>query len=68
MLSASNSKVLEAIKGYYEVHGFSPSFREIAQLCNFKSINTVSCHLKILKKKGYINTQDKQPRTIQILM
>lgn len=68
MLSNSQEKVFKAIKYFYSAFGYSPSIREIGQLCGMKSSNTVHGHLKVLESKGYIATESSKPRTIKILL
>ncbi|MBB6217156.1 repressor LexA [Anaerosolibacter carboniphilus] len=67
MLTTSQDKILNAIKFYYRMFGFSPSVRDIADLCGMKSINTVRQHLQTLKQKGLISMEESKARAIKIL-
>lgn len=67
MLTTSQEKVLSAIKFYYRMFGYSPSVRDIAELCNMRSTNTVHGHLQALKKKGYISIEKSKARAIRLL-
>lgn len=66
-LTRKQMEVLATIKEFIKLHGYSPSFREIADLVHLASPSTVYGHLGQLKKKGFINWEPTQPRTIQIL-
>lgn len=67
MLTEKQEILYEAIKKYVEENGYSPNFRELGELTNRKSTATVSSELKILKRKGYIDYNPRQNRTIRVL-
>lgn len=49
-------KILSAIKKYIQVHGYSPSFREIGEAVGLKSTSSVENHIKKMLKSGVIET------------
>jgi repressor LexA len=67
MLTPNQDKVLNAIKFYYRMFGYSPSVRDIADLCGLKSTNTVYQHLQTLKEKGIISMEESKARAIRLL-
>lgn len=66
-LTRRQSEILRAIGEYIKIHGYAPSFREIAEIVNLASVSTVYGHLENLKRKGYISWEPTQPRTLQII-
>lgn len=67
-LTKAQYDILICIKDYIDTHGFSPTYREIAELSNRASISTIYNHVKLLIKKGYITMQSASPRTIKIVV
>ena len=53
-LTDRQKEVLSYISNYIDAWGKAPSFDEICSHFGFASYNTVSTHLNILEKKGYI--------------
>lgn len=66
-LTARQQDVLDWIVGYIDVRGYSPTIREIASHYGWKTPNAVACHLKPLRKKGYITWQDGCSRTLRVI-
>jgi repressor LexA len=59
--------VLDAIAGFIAEKGYSPSFPEIATLCNYTSLATVAKHVNNLERKGLIASTPNTARSITIL-
>ena len=61
-------KILEKIVEYIEIHGYTPTVREIGALTGLKSTSTVQHHLEILREEGKIETDAGLgvPRAIRI--
>lgn len=53
-LTEKQQKIFSFIVGYLRQHKFPPSMGEIKDEFKFKSLNSVSCHLRALEKKGYV--------------
>lgn len=64
-LTPRQQSVLDWIAGFIDVHGYSPTVREVAFAFNLKSPNAVTVHLNPLRKKGYVTWVDGQARTIR---
>lgn len=65
-LTPRQQDVLMWISGYIDVHGFSPTVREIGSHYGF-SLNGVKTHLNALRRKGYITWQDGCSRTLRVI-
>ena len=59
--------LLNAIKGYINEWGYSPTIRELCQITHKKSPGTLVPMLKRLKRDGYIDYDNKRSRTIRVL-
>jgi len=59
-------EVLEFIDNYSKDHGFQPTIRELADGLGISTTNGVACHLKPLRKRGFVNWVDGQSRTLHI--
>ena len=66
-LSEKQSKVLDAIIQYKQIHGFPPTVREICNLIDNNSDFLEVINLKVLRENGYITWVDSMPRTITVV-
>jgi DNA-binding MarR family transcriptional regulator len=67
MLTERQKSILEFIESYINMHGYSPTVREIRTAVGVKSTSTIQGHLDRLETKGFIEKTDSVPRTIRIL-
>ncbi len=49
-------KILETIIEYIQVHGYSPTIREICDITGIKSTATVQIHMKVMFDRGILET------------
>jgi repressor LexA len=66
-LTPRQHEVLGWITGYINVHGYSPTVREIANHYGWKTPNSVMCHLYPMRKKGYVTWKDGRSRTLRVI-
>jgi repressor LexA len=66
-LTKRQREILTYLGNYSEVHGYAPSFEEIAEQFNYNSLATVHEHLSNLERKGYIRRGYNESRAIEIL-
>ena len=68
-LTDRQKEVLSYISNYIDAWRTAPSFDEICSHFGFASYNTVSTHLNILEKKGYIRRprEKNKKRAIQVI-
>ena len=59
--------IVEIIKQFIKEHGFSPSFRELAEITGIKSSNGVEDHLKRLKQRGLVTWIPYKSRTLRVV-
>lgn len=65
-LTPRQQEVVDWISGYIDVHGFSPTIRQIAAGFGW-TVNGVMCHLRPIRKKGYVSWLDGEARTIRVI-
>lgn len=65
MLTKRKKQILDYIEKYIKRHDYSPSIPEMAK--RFKlAVSTIHQHIDELKRDGYLDKLDNQPRTIEI--
>lgn len=65
-LSIKQKQVLECIEWYIDEYGYSPTYREIANLLKKKSVNGVFNTIFLLEQKGYLETNNSIHRSIKL--
>jgi len=66
-LTKKEKMILEFIRVYSELHGFSPSLYDIAEHFELRAVSTVHEHIGNLKKKGYVIKEASQARSLQLI-
>lgn len=65
-LNGKDFEVLGNILAFMKENGFSPTFRELADMMGFNSTSTVQRYLQRLQDAGVIRYEATKPRTIAI--
>lgn len=60
-------RILEAIIAYYEKEGFLPSYEELTELTDLKSVSTIHYHMNHLIEKGFLIKVDGKSRAYKIV-
>lgn len=60
-------ELLAYLRDFIAEHGYSPSYREIMNGCNYTSVATVSLHVNNLIKRGHIVKRDKSARSLEVV-
>ena len=60
-------KVFYYIKEFIEQNVYSPSYREVKDALNLKSVSTVATHVDALIELGYLEKQDNAARSLRVL-
>jgi repressor LexA len=63
-LTERQREILDYIEAYIAQHHFSPSYRDIMRHFEFSSIASVSKHLKVLQRKGAIDSEKYSRRSL----
>jgi repressor LexA len=65
-LTRRQKEILDFIESFLDTHGYSPSFEEIAEFFDYRSLATVHEHLSNLEAKGYIRKNYNESRSIEL--
>lgn len=66
-LTKRQREVLDYVTQFIEVHGYAPSYREIASHFGYGSVATVAEHIDSLVGKGMLQKGDNEARSIQLV-
>lgn len=66
-LTKRQKEVLDYVGQYIELHGYAPSYREIAEAFNLGSVATVADHVETLVSKGLLRKGDNSARSLQLV-
>jgi repressor LexA len=65
-LTKRQKEVLDFVSQFIELHGYAPSYREIATYFKYGSVATVAEHIESLVGKGMLSKSDNEARSIQL--
>ena len=66
-LTKRQKEILDYVTQFIEVHGYAPSYREIAAYFKLGSVATVAEHIETLVQKGLVTKRDDAARSIQLV-
>lgn len=66
-LTKRQKEVLDFVTQYIELHGYAPSYREIATAFKFGSVATVAEHIDSLVGKGFLQKNEHEARSLQLV-
>lgn len=66
-LTKRQREVLDYVTQFIELHGYAPSYREIAANFKYGSVATVAEHIESLVAKGMLQKGDNEARSIQLV-
>ena len=66
-LTKRQKEVLDFVTQFIELHGYAPSYREIAKHFNYGSVATVAEHIESLVAKGMLQKGENEARSIQLV-
>ncbi len=65
--SKKQSELLSFIDSFIKSHGYGPSYREVMQSLDYKSVSTVAKHIDNLVKKGHLIKRDGSARSLEVV-
>ena len=66
MLTPRQKQVLDFVTSYTKKRGFAPSLEDIRKRLRLSSVSNIHQHIETLRKKGYLEKQKNQRRSIEI--
>ena len=65
-LTKRQKEILDFIKDFVKDHEYAPSFREIGEFFDYKSVATVAEHIALLQEKGFLTKDPTMARSLQL--
>lgn len=65
-LTKKQTEILDILKKFVAKNGYSPTIRELCEICNLRSPATMFVHIKKLHEKGYLKQTRNKFRTIEL--
>lgn len=65
-LTPKQKAILTYIEQYVDNHDYAPSYREIGDALELRSVATVAEHIEVLKRKGYLHKEPTLARSVQL--
>ena len=66
-LTRRQQQILDFIQKWQRTEGATPTFREIADQFGFRSLNSVTEHVRLLRKKGVLVTAPGKARSLRVI-
>jgi SOS-response transcriptional repressor LexA len=65
--SKKQRELLSFIEAFIKTNGYGPSYREVMNALNYKSVSTVATHIDNLIKKGHVRKRDYSARSLEVI-
>jgi repressor LexA len=65
-LTRKQQQILDFIQGRQRTEGVAPTYQEIAERFGFRSPNSVTTHVRLLRKKGCLESGSGKARTLRV--
>jgi repressor LexA len=65
-LTRKQQQILDFIQKWQRTEGATPSFQEIADEFSFRSLNSVAEHLRLLRQKGFLESEPGKARSLRV--
>ena len=62
-----DGEILRFIDSYWNEKGYAPSVRDICAALGFKSPATVAHYLRRMREQGFVEYEDRIPRTVRVM-
>ena len=66
-LTRKQQQFLDFIRKWQRTEGATPTFREIADQFGFRSLNSVTEHIRLLRQKGVLATEPGKARSLRVI-
>ena len=60
-------ELLVFIADFIAEHGYSPSYREVMNGCNYNSVATVALHIRSLIARGHLAKRGRSARSLEVI-
>jgi repressor LexA len=59
-------QILDFILKWQQTHGTTPTYQEIADQFGFRSLNSVTEHVRLLRQKGFLESEPGKARALRV--
>jgi repressor LexA len=66
-LTRKQQQVLDFVQRRQRMEGIMPTFQEIADQFGFRSVNSVTEHVRLLKQKGFLESEPGKARSLRVV-
>ena len=66
-LTTKQKALADFIESHRRQHGSAPTYREIAEHFRFRSVNAVTNHFRLMRKKGWLESVSGKSRSLRII-
>jgi repressor LexA len=66
-LTRRQQQILDFIQKRQRTQGATPTYQEIAEEFDFQSLNSVTGHIRLLRQKGYLETEPGKARALRVI-
>jgi repressor LexA len=66
VLTRKQQQILDFILKCQRIHGRTPTYQEIADQFGFRSLNSVTDHLRLIRQKGFLESDSGKSRSLRI--
>jgi repressor LexA len=65
-LTRKQQQILDFIQRWQRTEGATPTFQEIASQFGFRSLNSVTEHLRLIQRKGHLEAAPRKARSLRL--
>jgi repressor LexA len=66
-VTRNQQQILDFILKQQGVKGTTPSYQEVADQFGFRSLNSVTGHVRLLRQKGYLESEPRKARAFRVI-
>src|ERR1017187_8036766 len=66
-LTRKQQQILDFIQKWQRTDGATPTFQEIADQFGFRSLNSVTEHVRLLRQKGFLESEPGKARALRVI-
>jgi repressor LexA len=66
-LTRKQQQILDFILKWQRTQGATPTYQEIADQFSFRSLNSVTGHVRLLRRKGFLESEPRKARAFRVI-
>jgi len=65
-LTRKQQQIVDFIQKWQRTHGTTPTYQEIADQFGFRSLNSVTEHVRLVRRKGFLESEPGKARALRV--